>query len=176
MSSAPVTSSDHVRGNPNAPTTLVEYGDYQCPFCAAAQVVVERVRNHFGSHLRFVYRHFPLTQVHPEAANAAQTVEFAGDHEMFWPMHDSIFAQKAPLSLPIMLAMVEARGMFPAKLRAALAAGTYLHKIHDDFMGGVRSGVNGTPTFFVDGERHNGPLDLDSLVSSIEAHVRHLEV
>src|SRR5260370_41454545 len=86
----PVNAQDHIRGNPNAPLTLLEYGDYQCPYCGAAYPVVEQVRQHFGDRLRFVFRHFPLTQVHPAAESAAEAAEAAGGPGEFWEMHDML--------------------------------------------------------------------------------------
>jgi len=87
----PVNSTDYVQGDPHAPVTLVEYGDYQCPACGAAFPIVKAVQTHFGKELRFVFRNFPLTQIHPEAESAAETAEFAGTHGHFWDVHDALY-------------------------------------------------------------------------------------
>ncbi|MEA2934430.1 MAG: hypothetical protein QOD74_1076 [Variibacter sp.] len=172
----PVTETDHIRGPMNAPSTLVEYGDYECPFCGAAYPVVELVRKHFGNRLRFVFRHFPLIEVHPHAEAAAESAEFGGAHGMFWEMHDSIYQNQQALGLPLLLSLAGALGLSETELREALHAGTYRPKVRADFLGGVRSGVTGTPTFFVDGHRHEGSFDFDSLVTSIERSLSRVKV
>jgi protein-disulfide isomerase len=167
----PVNASDHVLGDADAPVTLVEYGDYQCPHCAAAHPVVARVRQHSGKQLLFVYRHFPLTEIHPMAMGAAETAEFAGAHGRFWQMHDGLFENQDRLGLPLYVALAEALGLSVAGLQAALASGEHVRKIQADFMGGVRSGVNGTPAFFINGQRHDGPYDFPYLVQAIETRL-----
>ena len=164
----PVTQHDHVRGPANAPVTLVEYGDYECPYCGLAHPIVNAVQAHFPQHLRFVFRHFPLNQAHPNAEAAAETAEFAAAHGQFWEMHDAIYDNQDQLGLPLLFALAGALGLPEADLRNALAAGKYAPKVRADFLGGVRSGVNGTPTFFINGERHNGTFEFDDLVASIE--------
>ena len=165
----PVTPRDHIRGDERAPLQLVEYGDYQCPYCAAAHVEVRRVRARFGPRLAFVFRHFPLDEIHPEALNAAQAAEFAGAHGRFWAMHDGLYENQRSLGLPLYLALAEALGLSAPDLREALARGDFLDRISADFSGGVRSGVNGTPTFFVNGRRHDGPFDAASLTAALLA-------
>src|SRR5882757_4897972 len=100
----PVTSRDHIAGDANAPAMLVEYGDYQCPHCRMAHAVVKNVQSYFGDRLCFVFRHFPMTEIHPLAGRAAETAEFAGTHGRFWPMHDSIYENQPQLSLPLLFA------------------------------------------------------------------------
>jgi protein-disulfide isomerase len=165
----PVNEQDHVLGEATAPVTLVEYGDYQCPHCQAAQPHVEHVVRQFGPLLRYVYRHFPLSTVHPMAKPAAETAEFAGAHGRFWQMHAALFASGAQLSGPVLLALAVQLGLDPAELRAALARGTYAPKVEADFAGGIRSGVNGTPCFFINGRRHDGAWDARTLSGAIEA-------
>jgi protein-disulfide isomerase len=164
----PVTQHDHVRGPANAPVTLVEYGDYECPYCGLAHPIVNAVQAHFPQQLRFVFRHFPLNQAHPNAEAAAETAEFAAAHGQFWEMHDAIYDNQDQLGLPLLFALAGALGLPEADLRNALAAGKYAAKVRADFLGGVRSGVNGTPTFFINGERHNGTFEFDDLVAAIE--------
>jgi protein-disulfide isomerase len=169
MLKVPITSVDHRRGDPGAPVTLVEYGDYQCPYCAMAQPVVRELLYSFGADLAVVYRHFPLTEVHPLAATAAQAAEFAGEHNAFWKMHEALFANQPRLSLPTILGIADVLGLSQASLHRALNAGTYARKVGDDFMGGVRSGVNGTPCFFINGLRHDGAHGFPELATAIAA-------
>jgi protein-disulfide isomerase len=174
----PITPHDHVRGPASAPVTLVEYGDYQCPYCGMAHPIVKQVQKQFEQSLRFCFRHFPLTQIHPFAETAAETAEFAGAHGKFWEMHDGIYVNQDKLNhggfaLPLLMALAEALGLSPAELRDALANGEYAPKVRSDFIGGVRSGVNGTPTFFINGRRHDGTFEYADLVAAIESELAH---
>ncbi len=168
----PISAADHVRGPADAPVTLVEYGDYQCPHCAMAYPIVELVQKHFGRQLRFVFRHFPLTEVHPLAGPAAETAEFAGAEGLFWEMHGGLYENQERLSWMLFGALAEAMGLSETQLRGALAAGQYLPKVRADFLGGVRSGVNGTPSFFVNGEKHEGSYAYEDLVTAVDMHLR----
>jgi protein-disulfide isomerase len=150
---------------------MVEYGDYECPHCAAANPIVNLVLDHFGDNIRFAFRHFPLSQIHPNAEAAAESAEFCGTFGRFWEMHDGIYENQGQLGLPLLLALVNALGLSEAALREALVNGTYEPKVKSDFFGGVRSGVNGTPTFFINGRRHDGFYAFSDLVSSIEANL-----
>jgi protein-disulfide isomerase len=167
---APITADDHIKGPPEAPVTLVEYGDYECAHCGAAHPVVKLVLRHFGPRLRFVYRHFPLTQIHLYAAAAAETAEFASASGKFWLMHDAIFENQHWLSLPLLLTLAEAVGLSQSGLQDALAARQYAPKVRNDLLGGMRSGVNGTPTFFIDGSRHDGSVE--ELNAAIDLRLR----
>jgi protein-disulfide isomerase len=168
MLRAPVTPHDHIRGPENAPVTLIEYGDYECPLCGAAHPIVNLVLEHFEPHLRFVFRHFPLKQVHPTAESAAESAEFAGAHGRFWEMHEGIYENQGSPSVPLLFALAGALGLSELDLHAALVNGTYAQKVKSDFLGGVRSGVNGTPSFFINGVRHDGSYAFDDLVAAIE--------
>ena len=163
----PVTSLDHVLGDDDALVTLVEYGDYECPHCAATQPVLEQILAHFGNQLRLVYRHFPLIEVHPVAGPAAEAAEFAGSRGRFWKMHQVIFANHQRLNVPLLIALAAQLDLSPIELRDALASGTFVAKVRSDFIGGVRSGVNGTPTFFVNGVRHDSPYGAADLPKAI---------
>jgi protein-disulfide isomerase len=167
----PINKSDHIRGPAHAPISLVEYGDYQCPFCAAASVVVDQLESAFERQMQFVYRHFPLTEVHPYAEVAAESAEFAGTADMFWEMHAALFRNQAILSIPTIMLIAEKLRLPETMLRHALKTGQFKTKVRNDFMGGVRSGVNGTPTFFINGIRHEGAFDLASLTSAIQSHL-----
>jgi protein-disulfide isomerase len=172
---APVTPRDHILGPANAPVTLVEYGDYECPHCGAAHPIVKLVLEHFGKNIRFVFRHFPLNQVHPNAEAAAESAEFAGANRRFWDMHDGIYENQDRLGLPLLFALSGALGLSEASLREALVNGTYAEKVKGDFLGGVRSGVNGTPSFFINSRRHDGSYAFADLAAAVEANL-HLKV
>ena len=170
----PVTEADHIAGNKHAPVTLVEYGDYECPACGLAFPIVKAIQKHFDHQLRFVFRHFPLTQVHPHAESAAETAEFAGTHARFWEMHDSLFENQSMLSLPLYIAFAKELGLSEDALADALERGTFRPKVRSDFMGGLQSGVNGTPTFFINGKRLDAPAS--DLAAAIEAELEQAEV
>jgi protein-disulfide isomerase len=163
-----VNADDHIQGNPTAECSLVEYGDYECPHCGSAYPIVKRVQKHFGKRLSFVFRNFPLTQIHPWAEPAAEVAEFAGAHGKFWEMHDLIFENQESLGETLFLNLAEKLDLSTSQLQAAIASQTYRARVRADFSGGARSGVNGTPTFFINGQRHNGPFDFDSLSEAIE--------
>lgn len=164
----PVTPEDHIQGPENAAAILVEYGDYECPHCGSAQPIVKRVQKHFGKGLRLVFRNFPLSQMHPHAESAAETAEFAGAHGKFWEMHDSLFENQGRLGEPLYLELAKKLDLSTTELRQALEEEKYKARVRADFSSGVRSGVNGTPTFFINGKRHDGPFDYESLVLAIE--------
>jgi protein-disulfide isomerase len=168
----PVTSADYIRGPAIAPVTLVEYGDYECPHCGLAQPEVMRVLDHFHESVRLVFRHFPLNQIHPHAEPAAETAEFAGGHRLFWEMHDHLFENQDRLGLALFLALAEALNLSQEELTGALASGTFTPKVRADFMGGVRSGVNGTPTFFINGRRHDGAYAFEELAAAVALLLR----
>jgi protein-disulfide isomerase len=165
----PVTEADHVIGDASAPVTLVEYGDYQCPHCQAAHPVVAGLIKHFRRDLRFAYRHFPLTTVHPMAKPAAEAAEFAGSLGQFWTMHDALFANGHRLSLPTLLLIAGQLGLDLDRLRDALAHNRFAAKVEADFAGGIRSGVNGTPCFFINGRRYDGSYEPMSLGGAVQA-------
>jgi protein-disulfide isomerase len=172
----PVTSNDHIRGNKNASITLLEYGDFQCPYCGMAYFVLEQVQKHFGQSLRFVFRHFPLTQVHPYAQVAAETAEFASDYKRFWEMYDLIYENQPNLSDDFLIEAAESLGLSLEELLKALNNGTYTPIVKEQFLGGVRSGVNGTPTLFINGQRYNGPVEFQDLVPAIVEISESLDV
>ena len=152
----PVSERDHVAGPHDAPVTLVEYGDYECPYCGMAHPIVKKARQELGEQLRFVFRHFPLAEAHPHAQLAAQAAEAAGAQGRFWEMHDMIFEHQDALEPEDIIGYAKSLGLDVAQLARDLEAGTYVKRVRDDFRSGVRSGVNGTPTFFVNGIRYDG--------------------
>jgi len=171
MLKIPIGDDDHVQGPADAAITLVEYGDYQCPHCGHAYPIVQQLQKHYGHRLRFVFRNFPLRDVHPMAEPAAEAAEFAGAAGKFWEMHDAIFENQSELSVPLLLSLADALDLPSADLEAALNAETFATKVQADFLGGVRSGVNGTPTFYINDSRHNGPFEFEDLVAAIEVRL-----
>jgi protein-disulfide isomerase len=165
----PVTEEDHIQGKDDAKCTLVEYGDYECPHCGHAYPIVKRVQKHFGNKLRFVFRNFPLAEMHPHAESAAETAEFAGAQGKFWEMHDSLFENQEQLGGALYLKLAQKLKLSTAELKTAVEGREYLQRVKDDFTGGVRSGVNGTPTFFINGKRHDASFEYEDLVAAIEA-------
>lgn len=164
----PVSDKDHRQGDLEAPCTLVEYGDYQCPSCGQAYSIVKRLQKHFAKRLAFVFRNFPLTQIHPFAEPAAETAEFAGAHHKFWEMHDLLYENQKHLSDQLLPQLSQQLTLDPDKLAEALQSGQFQSRVKTDFTSGVRSGVNGTPTFFINGQRHDGSYDYESMVEAID--------
>jgi protein-disulfide isomerase len=163
----PVSDADHVQGNPNSAVVLVEYGDYQCPYCGHAYSIVKQVQQHFGDQLAFVFRNFPLTEIHPNAEAAAETAEFAASKGVFWEMHDAIYENQDSLSVETLMQLAQQLSLPRQSLEDAWINRAYRERVREDFSGGVRSGVNGTPTFFINGRRHEGAFELDDLVAAV---------
>jgi protein-disulfide isomerase len=163
-----INDNDHVQGHRDAACILVEYGDYQCPSCGQAYPIVKRVQKHFGKRLGFVFRNFPLTQLHPYAEAAAETAEFAGAEGKFWQMHDLLYENQDRLHGELFMDLAQQLDLDADALAADLKAKKFVPRIKSDFSSGVRSGVNGTPTFFINGQRHDGSYDYDSLVAAID--------
>jgi len=167
----PVTSRDHIQGPEDAELTLVEYGDYECPSCGSAYPIVKRIQEQFGKRLRFVFRNFPLSEIHPHAESAAETAEFSAPQGRFWEMHDLLFENQEQLSEALYSALAEKLGLSQTALLQALEEGKYKDRVRADFSSGVRSGVNGTPTFFINGMRHDGTFDYETLVLALREKV-----
>jgi protein-disulfide isomerase len=176
----PVSARDHIQGNPVAPLTLLEYGDYECPYCGAAYPIVKLVQQRMGDRLRFVFRNFPLAQAHPPAELAAEAAEAAGGQGKFWEMHDMLYEHQQALELVDISGYAMAIGLDMPTFEKDLAEHRYAPRVREDFKSGVRSGVNGTPTFFINEQRHDGAYDLATLLAALEAaeakghgHVTH---
>jgi protein-disulfide isomerase len=168
----PINERDHLLGRPDAPATLVEYGDYECPHCGAAHPIVETVRRHLGPRLLFAYRHFPLTQIHPHALRAAEAAEAAGAQGQFWAMHDLLFANQEALDDQDLRRYATTAGLELSRFVSKLAENAWEPRVEEDFTSGVRSGVNGTPTFFINGVRHDGPWDAETLIAAVTRAAR----
>lgn len=153
----PVSADDHSAGPDDAPVTLVEYGDFECPSCGMAYPIVRRIQRQLGSRLRLVFRPFPLTQAHPHAAHAAEAAESAAAQGRFWEMHDALFEHQDRLDDRDLVGYAAAIGLDADRVARELADGTHAARVRSSFRNGVRSGVNGTPTFFINGERYDGP-------------------
>ena len=153
----PVGPDDHVRGASTPEVTIVEYGDYQCPYCGQAEPLLERLLAEHGDRVALVFRNFPLTEMHPQALAAALTAEYAGTHDAFWPAHDTLFAEQDRLGSGLYEAIIEQLGLsVPDFERSVTDLSNPLHqRIETDFEGGIRSGANGTPAFFVNGQRYD---------------------
>lgn len=164
----PVGERDHAQGPENAPVTLVEYGDYQCPYCGDAYAVVKQIQEQMGEKLRFVFRNFPLTQAHPHAQHAAEAAEIAGTQGRFWEMHDALYEHQKSLDDRFLTQYAQTLGLDAATLEDGLTNGTQAERVREDFLSGVKSGVNGTPTFFINGQRYEGAFDADSLLATLQ--------
>lgn len=163
----PLGPDDHVAGPADAPLELVMYGDFQCPYCAAAQSIVRRVRERLDGRLRFAFRHMPLA-VHPDAANAAQAAEAAAAQGAFWPMHDALYAARGRLSLDDLAAHASALGIDGERVRSEVLAGVHAERVARDDAGARAAGIDATPAFFVNGVLHAGAFDAGSLVDALE--------
>jgi len=168
MLTIPVGKRDHIIGPEHAAITLVEYGDFQCPYCREAYPIVKQLRDQLGARLRFAFRNFPLTRIHPQAEHAAEAAEAAAAQGAFWPMHDRLFERQFALEDENLVEYATELGLDADRLAGELAAGTHRDRVRDDFMSGVKSGVNGTPTFFINGQRHEGGYELASLLAAME--------
>jgi protein-disulfide isomerase len=146
----------------------VEYGDYECPFCGRAYYVLKDLEQRAGNLVRFVFRNFPLTTMHPHAERAAEAAEAAAAQGRFWEMHDRLFENQQSLEAEDLQRYGATVGLDIPQFVRDLQEGRYLSRIREDFLSGARSGVNGTPTFFINGARHDGPWDFVSLMTAIE--------
>jgi protein-disulfide isomerase len=167
----PVTETrDHIQGSPDAKVTLLEYGDYQCPYCGEAYPIIKKIQQRFGNNLRFVFRNFPLTEAHPFAETGAEIAEAAAAQGKFWEMHDHLYENQQSLSnLDFFVRYAETKlGLDGARLRKEVTSHAYTDRIKEDFLSGIRSGVNGTPTLFINDLRHNGDYDYEVLEEAIE--------
>ncbi|SHN76451.1 Na+/H+ antiporter NhaA [Geodermatophilus obscurus] len=160
---------DHVRGPADAPLTLVEYGDFECPFCGRATGTVEELRERFGDRLRYVFRHVPLVDVHPHARLAAEAAEAAAAQGRFWEMHDRLFAGQDRLMPADLLEHAAAAGLDVSRFARDLGSSRFARRVEEDVESAEVSGVTGTPTFFVNGRRHTGPFDTGSLAAALLA-------
>jgi protein-disulfide isomerase len=163
----PIGPRDHTQGPVDAPVQLVEYGDYECPYCGMAYPVVKAIQRRLGDQLLFAFRHFPLAEIHPHAETAAEMAEAAGARGRFWEMHDMLYRNQDALEVPQLIAYAAQLGIDPQWAASALRSHAFANRVHEDFISGVRSGVNGTPTFFINGERHDDSWDEATLLQAL---------
>ena len=164
----PLGPGDHVEGPADAPLELVMYGDFQCPYCTAAQSIIRRVRDRLDGRLRFAFRHMPLP-AHPDADNAAQAAEAAAAQDAFWAMHDALYAARGRLSLDELAGHARAIGLDGERVRREVVSGVHAERIARDERSGRAAGITGTPAFFVNGVLHEGSFDAGSLVAALQA-------
>jgi formate-nitrite transporter family protein len=164
----PLSAEDHVDGPDRAELELVMYGDFQCPYCAAAYPIVKRVRDQLGPRLLFAFRHFPL-EIHPEAERAAETAEAAAAQGAFWQMHDRMYESRGALGREHLLAYATELGLDGERVAVELDSEAHRPRVQRDLDSGLASGVTGTPGFFVGGRMHRGSFDASSLITALEA-------
>lgn len=165
----PVGERDHTQGREDAPLTLVQYGDYECPYTRKSLPIVHSLQQQLGARLRVVYRNFPLTEIHPHALRAAEAAEAASVQGQFWPLHDYLFAHQQELEDGQLVDHARAVGLDTEQFAHDLAAHAHLDRIQADMESGIASGVQGTPTFFVNGARREGSYDLETLLAALTA-------
>ena len=163
----PNAGRDHIQGPIDAPIALVEYGDYECPYCGEAYPIVKAIQEQLGERLCFVFRNFPLSNVHPFAEHAAEAAEAAGAQGKFWEMHDMLFENQDALHDEALAQYAESLGLDAGRLLREVLNGTHSARVREDFRSGARGGVNGTPTFFVNGVRYAGAFDADTLIAAL---------
>ncbi len=164
----PVSSSrDHIQGAQKAPITLLEYGDYECPYCGQAFTIVKLVQDLLGNNLRFVFRNFPLTQIHPHAQHAAEAAECAGAQNKFWEMHDILYENQQALEDENLLEYAKVLELDMSRFQDDFYNHTFALRVREDFLSGIRSGVNGTPTFYINGMRYNDSWDQETLTKTL---------
>jgi protein-disulfide isomerase len=165
----PVSSKrDHAQGPNTAPVTLVEYGDYECPYCGQAYPIIKDIQEHLRGKLRFVFRNFPVTQVHPHAQHAAEAAESAGSQNKFWEMHDCLYEHQQELDDNHLRQYALELGMDVTRFDEEMARHVHASRVREDFMSGIHSGVNGTPTFYINGIRYDDSWDEETLLATIE--------
>jgi protein-disulfide isomerase len=162
-----LSARDHIQGSPDADIILVEYGDYECPYCGAAYPVVKELQHRLKDKMALVFRNFPLANAHPHAEFAAEAAEAAATQGKFWQMHDALYENQQALEPENLLEYAKAVGLDLARFTREVNEHVYASRVKEDFHSGVRSGVNGTPTFFINGERYNGAYDVRSLLAAL---------
>jgi len=159
---------DHIQGPAEAAVTLVEYGDYQCPYCGAAYPIIKEVQARMDESLRFVFRNFPISTSHPHAEQAAEAAEAAAHQGRFWDMHDLLYENQSRLGEEDLRSYAKELELDVPTFDRELAEHVHAERVREDFMSGVRSGVNGTPTFYVNGARHDGSYEIETLLAVLE--------
>jgi len=169
----PAGGRDHSHGPADAAVTLVEYGDYECPHCGRAYPIVKEIQQRLGTELRFIFRNFPLAELHPHAQHAAEAAEAAAAQGRFWEMHDLLFEHQRALDDRHLIAHASALGLDSERFQRELTSHAYAARVREDFLSGIRSGVNGTPTFFINGVRYDDSWDRETLEQALRSRVGH---
>lgn len=164
-----ITADDWVRGLQSAPVTMLEYGDFECPYCAMARPVLEGLVAEYPETIRLVYRHFPVTTIHPHAFMAAEAAEAAGAQGEFWEMHDMLFTHQRQLAYEQLRGYAEQIGLDGERFDREMRAHLYQDEVKRDFRRGIQDGVNGTPTIFINRLRYDGPRERASMLATIAA-------
>jgi protein-disulfide isomerase len=164
-----ITSEDWIRGREDAPVTILEYGDFECPYCGMAFPELEAVLEEAPDAVRLIYRHFPITTIHPHALMAAESAEAAGAQGKFWEMHDALFTHQEALEYENLLEYAEAIGLDVARFDSEMQQQIYREEVRRDFRRGIEDGVNGTPTLFFNRIRYEGPRDRVSMLAEVAA-------
>jgi protein-disulfide isomerase len=158
---------DHIQGPIDAPMRLVEYGDYECPYCGQAYPVVKELQKRLGKRLCFAFRNFPLVNSHPHAQHAAEAAEAAAAQGQFWEMHDLLYENQDSLEDEDIARFASALGLDSQRLMSEVRAGAHMPRVREDFRSGARNGVNGTPSFFIDGVRYDGMTGVEELLAAL---------
>ncbi len=167
-----VNIKDHTQGKNDAPVTLVEYGDYECPYCGQAYPIIKDLQKKVGIKLKLVFRNFPLSEVHPHALHAACSAEAAAQQGKFWQMHDLLFENQNALEDQDLQVYARELNLDIKQFIKDMRSQQVISKIKNDFMSGVKSGVNGTPTFFINEHRHDGSYELDFLLEAVKSEMK----
>src|SRR3982751_6320234 len=158
---------DYIKGPDTALITLVEYGDYECPYCGQAYPIIKQIQDYFGENLRFVFRNFPLTQVYPHAQRAAEAAEAAAAQNKFWNMHDYLYEHQQALDDKHLEKYAKIVGLDSERFDEDMNNHVHVIRIREDFLNGIQSGVNGTPSFYINETRYDGSWDFDTLVQTL---------
>ena len=172
ITTVPLAGHDHVQGPIDAPFALVEYGDYQCPYCGAAYPMIKAIQKHLGNKLCFAFRNFPLATMHEYAQHAAEAAEAAGAQGKFWEMHDTLFENQNALDDEDLAGYAAEIGLDAKRLIGEVLSGAYTKRVREDFRGGARNGVNGTPTFFVNGVRYDGEPTAEGIMAALTERIQ----
>jgi protein-disulfide isomerase len=167
LSALPMPDRDHIQGPIDAPIMLLEYGDYECPYCGEAYPVVKELQKRLGKRLCFVFRNFPLVNSHPHAQRAAETAEAAGAQGSFWEMHDMLYENQDALEVEDLTRYASDLRLDAQRLMSEVLAGTHAPRVREDFRSGARNGVNGTPSFFINGVRYDGMPGVEELLAAL---------
>lgn len=166
-----VASNDRIRGNKKAPITIVEFSDYQCPFCSRFHDTMNQVMQNYPDKVRWVFKHFPLESIHPNAKKAAEAAECAGDQNKFWEFSDEVFANQGSLSVSYLSTIAKNLGLNTDKFESCLSSGKYVKKVENDLSEGQKLGVKGTPGSFINGKNIPGAVPYSQIETMIKTEL-----